>query len=287
MDRDEIRLTIRNIKNLPTLPGVASRILEVTQDTESNAMELADIVINDPAVSARVLNLANSSFYGFSQRITTIPQAVVVLGFDMIRSLALGVSVFQTLDSAPDTPSFERDAFWLHAIGCGTAAKIVARELDIRDEGTLFVAGLLHDLAKIILDMHFSDEYAEVIKAAEATSRPSYLVEQELMGVDHAEIGAWLAFRWKFPDLLVNPIAGHHDLSLAEDDFLRESTIVHLANNLAKRAGIGLVFENPVPAPDERVQSVLHLTPDRVNRIADELAGEQERIAEFFSYLKD
>ena len=287
MDRDDIRLTIRNIKNLPTLPGVASRILQVTQDSDASAMELADIVINDPAVSAKVLNLANSSFYGFSQRITTIPQAVVVLGFDMIRSIALGVSVFHALDSCEGEPSFDQEGFWLHAIGSGTAAKIIARELGIRDEGTLFVGGLLHDLAKIILDTYFRDQYHEVIDKVRRGEGPTYQVEQKVLGVDHAEIGAWLAFRWKFPDILVNPIASHHDLGQSEKAFLRESTIVHLANLITKRVGIGNAFDDPVPSPDERVQSVLHIAPERVDRIADELAAERERIEEFFSYLKD
>ena len=97
MDPEEIRLSLRNIRDLPTLPGVASRILEVTSDSESGARELADIVINDQSLSAKVLHLANSAFFGFSRPITTIPQSVVVLGFDEVKSLALGASVFETL----------------------------------------------------------------------------------------------------------------------------------------------------------------------------------------------
>jgi HD-like signal output (HDOD) protein len=287
MDRDEIKLTIRNVKNLPTLPGVATRILQVTQDTGSSAIELANIIRNDPTVSAKVLNLANSSFYGFSQRITTIPQAVVVLGFDMIRSLALGVSVFHALAAKTSEPSFEWDGFWLHSIGCGTAAKIVARDLGIRDEGTLFVAGLLHDLAKVFLDLHFRDSYHEVMKKVEAGEGPSYEIEREVMGVDHAEIGAWLAFRWKFPDLLLNPIAGHHDLSKVEEPYLRDATIVHLANILTKRAGIGAVYHVPVANPDDRVQSLLKLAPERVDRMSQDLGEQKAQIEEFFGYLGD
>lgn len=284
MERDEVRLAIRNIRDLPTLPGVATRILEVTQNTESSAMELADIVINDPAVSAKILNLANSSFYGFSQRITTIPQAVVVLGFDMVRSLALGVSVFQSLDRAPGSPSFEWDGFWLHSIGCATAAKNLAREVGIRDEGSLFVAGLLHDLAKILLDTHFRDQYRQVMLRVTRGDGPSCQIELEELGVDHAEIGSWLAFRWKFPDLLVDPIAGHHDLNQVQEGYNREAACVHLANLMTKQAGLGSSYEGS--PPDPRAFSLTGLSEGRVDALTDELSGQKEAIEEFFSYLR-
>ena len=144
MDREDIRLGIRNIKNLPTLPVIVSRILEVADDSGASANELAELVARDMSVSAKVLNLANSAFYGFSRRITTIPQAVVVLGFDTVRSLALSVSVFDSLSRNTSDVSFDREAFWIHSIGCGTASRLIAKELGFRDTGTFFVAGLLH-----------------------------------------------------------------------------------------------------------------------------------------------
>lgn len=127
MDREDIRLGIRNIKNLPTLPIIVSRVLEVADDSGASANELAEIVARDMSVSAKVLNLANSAFYGFSRRITTIPQAVVVLGFETVRSLALSVSVFESLNSSQDAASFDREAFWVHSIGCGTVSRITAK----------------------------------------------------------------------------------------------------------------------------------------------------------------
>jgi c-di-GMP-related signal transduction protein len=150
MDREDIRLGIRNIKNLPTLPVIVSRVLEVADDSGSSANELADIVSKDMSVSAKVLNLANSAFYGFSRRITTIPQAVVVLGFDTVRSFALSVSVFETLKQTTDDVSFDREAFWIYSIGCGTSARLIAKNLNYKDTGTFFVAGLLHDLGKVL-----------------------------------------------------------------------------------------------------------------------------------------
>jgi putative nucleotidyltransferase with HDIG domain len=285
MDREDIRLGIRNIKNLPTLPVIVGRILEVADDSGSSANELAELVARDMSVSAKVLNLANSAFYGFSRRITTIPQAVVVLGFDTVRSLALSVSVFDTLKSNSGDVGFDREAFWIHSIGCGTASRLIAKELAYRDTGTFFVAGLLHDLGKVILDTHFSAQYAEVVEEMIEEERSAIDAETDILDIDHAEVGAWLAVRWKFPEILVTPIAAHHNLMVAEGEFLKEAVVVHLANILTKRAGIGLCYESTIPTPSSEVQTLLKLTRQQIANVEKNLVGERDQINEFFSYL--
>ncbi len=285
MDREDIRLGIRNIKNLPTLPVIVSRILEVADDSGSSANELAELVARDMSVSAKVLNLANSAFYGFSRRITTIPQAVVVLGFDTVRSLALSVSVFETLSRNSKEVSFDREAFWIHSIGCGTASRLIAKSLGYRDTGTFFVAGLLHDLGKVILDTYFSAHYAEVVQEMIEEERSALEAETDILNIDHAEVGALLAARWKFPEILINPISAHHNLMIAEEQFLKESIIVHLANILTKRCGIGLCYEAVIARPNELVQTRLKLKNAQIAKLESDLKAEQDEINEFFSYL--
>lgn len=285
MDREDIRLGIRNIKNLPTLPIIVTRVLEVADDSGSSANELAEIVARDMSVSAKVLNLANSAFYGFSRRITTIPQAVVVLGFDTVRSLALSVSVFETLSHTNEAVSFDREAFWIHSIGCGTAARLVAKDLGYRDAGTPFVAGLLHDLGKVILDTYYHDLYQEVVEEMADEERSALDAETDILDIDHSEVGGWLAARWKFPDVLVNPIACHHNIMAADEKYLKDTLIVHLANVLTKRAGIGLCYESDIHAPHDMVESELRLSGDRITHIEIELQNEKDQIQEFFNYL--
>lgn len=285
MDREDIRLGIRNIKNLPTLPIIVSRVLEVADDSGSSATELAEIVARDMSVSAKVLNLANSAFYGFSRRITTVPQAVVVLGFETVRSLALSVSVFESLNKPSGEASFDREAFWVHSIGCGTAARLVAKNLGMRDTGTPFVAGLLHDLGKVILDTYYNDLYQEVVEEMVEEERSALDVETDVLDIDHAEVGGWLATRWKFPEVLVAPIASHHNLMSADEAFLKDAVITHLANILTKRAGIGLCYESEIPDPSDLVESNLGLSSDKVDEILKELGSEQEKIKEFFNTL--
>jgi putative nucleotidyltransferase with HDIG domain len=277
-------LQIRNIKNLPTLPGVAGRILEVTSDGASGARELAAIIANDPSMSAKVLNLANSAFYGFSRQITTIPQAVVVLGFDAVRGLALGVSVYEALPDPSVEDSFDREAFWIHSIGCGTASKIIANALGYRDTGTFFVAGLLHDLGKVVLDTYFNEQYQQVVHRLKTEGKESTATEAEVLKLNHSEVGGWLAFRWRFPEILVNAIEHHHDPNSADEELVKETSIVYLANVLTKCAEIGLFYDTDA-ADTELVQQNMDLSEDQVAELAGALQKEKEGITEFFSYL--
>ena len=141
------------------------------------------------------------------------------------------------------------------------------------------------DLGKVILDTYFNDLYQEVVEEMVEDERSALDVETDILNIDHAEVGAWLAARWKFPDILVNPIAAHHNLMSAEEGFLKESTIVHLANILTKRAGIGLCYETDIQEPSDLVQSELRLGDAQISKIEEGLEGERDQINQFFSYL--
>ncbi len=285
MDREDIRLAVRNIRNLPTLPTVVTRILEAAQDKSANAKQVAEIVSNDQSISAKVLQLANSAFYGFSRQITTITQTVVILGFDTVRSLALSVSTFNTLSQNLEESNFDRGGFWLHSIGCGVATRPIAKKLGIRDAGTLFVAGILHDLGKVILDNYFREPYELAVQKMKSERRAAHEVEMEIMNIDHAEVGGWLASRWHFPPSLIVPVQYHHDPLAADEEYRRDAMIVHLANIMAKQLQIGVCYEAEVPDPDEAILNELNLTPDDIQLLLEELEGAKEEIDEFFKYL--
>ena len=285
MDREDIRLSVRQIRDIPTLPVVVSRVLEAANNTETTAVELGEIVAQDVSVSAKVLSLANSAFYGFSRRITTIQQAVVVLGFDTVRSLALSVSVFDTLSKTGSQASFDREAFWIHSIGCGTASRLIAKTLRLPDHETYFVAGLFHDLGKIILDTYFHDRYSEVCDTLETDPRPAYLVERDMMDIDHAEVGGLLSARWKFPEILVTPIACHHSLKPIKKQFLPISLAVHLANFLIKKADLGLVYEKNTPDTSQLLKAHLKISSEQLKTVHSRLVDERDRIFEFLNSL--
>jgi putative nucleotidyltransferase with HDIG domain len=285
LDREAIRLSVRQIRDLPTLPVVVSRVLEAANNTETTAIELGEIVAQDVSVSAKVLSLANSAFYGFSRRITTIQQAVVVLGFDTVRSLALSVSVFDTLSQNTAPGSFDREAFWIHSIACGTASRLIAKTLRLPDQETYFVAGLFHDLGKIILDTYFHDRYIEVCQELERDPRPTYLIEKELLEIDHAEVGGLLSARWKFPEILVTPIACHHSLMPVKKQFLPITLAVHLADFLIKKSDLGLVYEKDTPDTSSLLKAHLKISSEQLKTVHQRLVDERDRIFEFMNSL--
>jgi putative nucleotidyltransferase with HDIG domain len=173
----------------------------------------------------------------------------------------------------------------MHSIGCAAATKLVAKGIGLKDTGTPFVAGLLHDVGKVILDTYFNSEYQQVIEEMIDEGRSAVDVETDILNIDHAEVGGLLATRWKFPDALVAPIAYHHNLLGAPGEHLNYVLMVHLANILTKRSGIGLNYELEVPEPSDMVERGLGLTSSKINTITTELRGERNQIQEFFRYL--
>jgi len=159
------------------------------------------------------------------------------------------------------------------------------RPLGWRDTGTPFVAGLLHDLGKVILDTYYNDLYQEVVEEMVEEERSALDVETDVLDIDHAEVGGWLAARWKFPEVLVVPIACHHNLMAADEAYQKDALIVHLANIITKRSGIGLCYESEIPEPSDLVESVLGLGADKIEEIQAELQNEQDQIQEFFNNL--
>ena len=181
--------------------------------------------------------------------------------------------------------SFDREAFWIHSIGCGSSAKLIAKGLGIKDTGTFFVAGLLHDLGKVILDTYFNELYQEVVEEMVEEERSALDAETDILDIDHGEVGGWLAARWKFPEVLVSPIAYHHNPIAAEEQYLKECLIVHLANILVKRAKIGLCYESELREPSDMVHSHLKLSPEDIPGLQEALDGERDQINEFFGCL--
>ena len=138
----------------------------------------------------------------------------------------------------------------------------------------------------MILDTYFSEQYAEVVEEMVEEERSALDAETDILDIDHAEVGAWLAQRWKFPEILVTPIAAHHQFEWRpKKQFIKEAVIVHLANILTKRAGIGLCYESSVPAPSGEVEKELKLSNEQIAKIEKDLLDERDQINEFFSYL--
>ncbi len=236
--RQRLRRVTERIIGLPSLPTVVTQLLSVVGDPASSARDVSQLISTDQALTAKILKVANSAFYGFPRKIATVQFAIVVLGFETVKNLGLSVAILKRFHQGNDHPLFDRQQFWEHAIGCGVAGRMLARKRNRKLEGEAFVAGVLHDIGKLILIEYFPDEFGECLDRAKSDLLSIAEAEEQVIGVTHAEIGGWLAEKWKLPESLVNAIAHHHaPYELEEPDEIL--LITHMANALTRHNRIG------------------------------------------------
>ncbi|MDH7576284.1 MAG: HDOD domain-containing protein [Bacillota bacterium] len=230
---------VQRVRDLPALPQIVARVLKLTDDPDSTVKELNDAICQDQALTAKVLRLANSAYYGFPRRISTIIEAIVILGFNTIRNLVLAVSVHNLLSKEVPGYQLGRGELWRHSIACAMAARTLARRTRFPSPDQAFIAGLLHDIGKVILSVYVSETFGELIKKVHEAKIPFPQAEEEILGFTHAVIGSKVADKWNLPLPLVEAIAFHHSpLNAKENPKL--TVLVHLADALCMMMGIGL-----------------------------------------------
>ncbi|MFH0809251.1 MAG: HDOD domain-containing protein [Pseudomonadota bacterium] len=276
----EVRDAIsRKVQSLPTLPQVVTNIIAIVRDERSTTGQLAGYIRKDQVICATVLRVANSAYYGSYRKVDSIDRAIVVLGFEQVRSIALSIGVFAKLPKS--SQSFDKKHFWFHCIGVATAARLIAERRGERDE-FFFVSGLMHDIGKLVLDHYAEINYGRVIEEAQETSRPVIELELQNYGVDHAEVGQQMLERWKLPEHIVDGVRLHHASNGGEAR--RVAPVVALADNLTHEAQIGL--NGHLPGLDTALGRQLGFTPAQLLAMTEELSASRERIEGFFKALQ-
>jgi putative nucleotidyltransferase with HDIG domain len=194
-------------KNLPTIPTVLARILQLIDREGASGKELVEVIEHDQALTGKMLRLANSAFFGQSRRVATIPRAVVLLGFSTVRNLALGVKVWDTLSSGISRTRLED--LWMHSVAVAVATRTLAARLRVGDPDEAFTAGLLHDIGRLVLAMRFREQYWQAVGGT-GESEPVEAIESSTFGVDHAEVGGWMLEAWSLPPTIVEAVRVHH-----------------------------------------------------------------------------
>jgi HD-like signal output (HDOD) protein len=246
----------QRITELPTLPTVVDRMTALVDDPKTSAIELGRLISTDQALTVKLLKLANSSYYGFSRQISTINLAIVVLGFDTVKHLGLSLSVIDRFRQSSSQDLFDVQQFWEHSIGCGVASGMLAKEFRYRISAEVFVAGLLHDIGKIILNLYLKEELKAVLDLIAGEGCAFIEAEERIIGVTHADIGRWLAERWNLPSQLVESIAFHHRPGEAKDA-VDIATLVHLGDILCRMGQVGYSGDDTIPQIDEQAMVIL------------------------------
>ncbi len=261
---------VRGVNDLPALPHVVDQVLKLTEDPNSTVKELNDIICQDQALTAKVLRLANSAYYGYPRRIGTIVEAIVILGFNAIRNLVLAASVHNLLNKEVPGYQLGPGELWRHSIACAMTARTLARRVRYPKPDEAFIAGLLHDIGKVILSVYVSDTYDEIFQKVRQFQIPFSQAEEEILGFTHAVVGARVADKWNLPESLVQAIAYHHNPQLAKEN-PRLVAIVHLADVLCMTMGIGLGGDGMYYSVVPQAFAALGLKPEDLESIMGEL----------------
>ena len=200
---------VKSCPNLPSMPAIAVEVLELTKDDSVDVSKIAALVSRDPAMAAKVLKTANSSFYGCSQRVSTLSQAVMILGLNSVKTLVLGFSLVNNLSSGK-AQGFDHRAYWKRSIYAATAARTLAGKAGVPQQEEAFLAALLADIGVLVLDLVVGEAYGAVTVRA-ASHEDLGPIEAAELGGTHGEVGGLIAEKWRLPAVLAGPIAHHHD----------------------------------------------------------------------------
>ncbi len=205
----KIQKKLDSIVELPTIPTVMSQVLAALDNPKLSANQLASLIERDQTLTAKVLKVANSPFYGFARKISTIDLAVVILGINVLKEIVLSLLI-QKFFSRLSKSMFDVKSFWNYSLFCGAAAKLLARKLGYKLAGEAFVAGLMHDLGILIIIENFRKQFGEIRKLQKTKNVSITEAELHILGATHADIGLWLAEKWNLPPKLCLAIKNHH-----------------------------------------------------------------------------
>ena len=276
VDKKNMKRRVEALKSLPTMPGVFEKINRLMANPKTSAKDIGDVIASDPALSAKVIRIVNSAFYGFPGRISSVTHALIILGFDVVRGLVLSTSVFNVMLAKGYS------GLWEHSLGCAAVAGIIAKKTKDPNPEEASLAALLHDIGKVMMKIQLPEESSYVDQEAAKKQISIYEAEEAILGVTHTTIGNWLCKQWNLPDSLSDPIIYHHKPNLSKVT-PRSTTIVHVANALVRGIGFGFAGDNLVPQIDPKAWEALGISDSLLEKIIEEMADKLENAEDFLS----
>ena len=256
------RKLFKDVSDLPTIPAIVSKVVSLLDNQEADPDDIADLILSDQVLAARVIRVVNSPLYRTSNQITSVKRALLFLGFKSVREMIL-TSYFVDGFKQKEQP-FDMKMFWMHSFSVGAISRRIALVADYPDVEKAYLVGILHDIGKVFLGHYFKDMYGQMLTGITNTSYTTYEAEYEFFGTTHCEVGLCLAQRWNFPSVYCDVISYHHSSEMAtEDTFL--TAIVSLADFYCLSHGTSdSVAQASIPgASEENSWKVLkELAPD-------------------------
>ena len=281
--RNTIQDSIRKIDGLPPFPATHAQILEMANSDRASSDDIAEQLQMDPSLLATVFKIVNSSAYGFQKKVDSLKLAVTLLGLEEIANLVMTAQVFKNLGTYDDGSGLDRTAFWKHSVGTAFITRTIAKKLQTEIESA-FLAGMLHDLGKVVLDRCFGQYYQAVFNLIQQEKTWIYHAEKQILGLCHTDVGAQLATEWKFSEKYLYSIKNHHDPSLATR-YKRLVSLVHIADIICRRLNFGSGGDDTVPDFDEAVLQSFALGERGLTILIEASAEELESANAFLSAM--
>ncbi len=272
-----------NLSDMPTLPDVVAKLTQLIADPRTTTADINGALSHDPGLSAKILRIVNSSYYGFARRIATITNAVVILGYNQVWNLALSAFVFDNFSKDAARGGFNLKDFWRHSLGAALVAAKLARKIDARLEEDAFICALLHDLGKCVMAQQTEND---LLRVKEMVKRDNILfleAERRLLEYDHAALGAAVIERWNLPEVLVEVIRHHHQPLTAEGQIKILASIVNVADIMSRALLMGSGGDNGIPRLEREVWDALGLDWAMLEQAARQAAAEFNKSGAFFA----
>jgi HD-like signal output (HDOD) protein len=266
MPVDTMKL-IAGMDKLSSVPVVYAELDEAIRNMRVSASHISGIISKDTGLTARLLRIVNSAFYSFPRKIDTISRAVIIVGTQQLRDLALATSIISSFKDIPEN-HVTVESFWKHSIACGITARCIAGYFKEPNIERYFVAGILHDIGRIILITKAPELAEQIFQTVARTGQPVVTAERELLGYDHASIGCELVRLWQLPRCY-EEIIGFHHLPKQADLFKLETSVIHIADAIAHAMRLGNSGENNVPPVFEEAWAATGLSVDLLPYIMD------------------
>ena len=264
---------------LASLPSIFYQINEAVENPETSFAQLGQIISNDSSLSARLLRLVNSSYFGFSSEIETITHAVTIVGMAQLRDLALATSIISSFKGVP-RDVVDMESFWCHSIASGLAARVISVYRNEPNPERYYLTGLLHDVGRLLLYISVPDEMGKVFERYKKGSL-LFEAEREVLGLDHSDVGGALMRKWNLPDSLAYAVHYHHR-PMQAGKFTVEAAISHLGDILAHALEIGSSGETSVPPLDAKAWEIVGLPSSLLSSILAQVDRQADEVINIF-----
>ena len=276
VESGDIRRRMGTLRNVPTLPDVFGKIIPLMESPSAGAQDISNIISSDQALSAKILRVVNSAFYGFPGRISNISHALIILGFDVVKGLILSTAVFDMMKTGG------LHGLWKHSLGCAAAARVIARKTNSPNPDEISTSALLHDIGKVVIRIELPDESALIDQLVAEKEISTYDAEQEILGFNHADVGGWLCHEWHLPARLAEPITHHHNPHLSKSALVPTAT-VNFADSLTRGIGFGSGGDDLVPQIDSQAWAALDIGDSLLEEIIKETYDKLEVADDYLS----